>query len=48
MGAHPLPGYPEWPPGLLAPLEVLGPRSRAGATEPAADRCLPVAAAWSG
>jgi hypothetical protein len=48
MDAHPLPGHAEPPPGPLAPLEVLEPGSRAGATEPAAARCLPAAATRSG
>jgi len=48
MGTQPLRGHAERPPGLPALLEVLEPGSRAGATEPAADRRLPVAAARSG
>jgi hypothetical protein len=48
MGAPPCRGHAERPLGLLALLEVLESRSPAGATEPAADRCLPVPAARSG
>ncbi len=48
MGAQPLLGHAERPSELLALLDILEPSPQAGATEPAADRCVPVAAARSG